>query len=60
MTERAKKPLEETPEYSQGVYRLSEAERAGIERGLADLHARRFASDEQIAAIFRKALSTRP
>jgi predicted transcriptional regulator len=42
-----------------GVYKLSVEERAGVERGLADMHAGRFATDEQIAAIFQKARSTR-
>jgi hypothetical protein len=42
-----------------GVYALNEAERAGIERGLADIRAGRFATDEQIAAIFQRASSTR-
>jgi predicted transcriptional regulator len=41
-----------------GVYELSEDERAGIERGLADMRAGRFATEEQIAAIFRKGRST--
>ncbi len=62
-------PLEDQEELAQyareirgrrtGVYKLSEEERAGIERGLADMHASRFATDEQIAAIFQKARSTR-
>jgi predicted transcriptional regulator len=38
-----------------GVYRLSEAEREAIERSLEDVRAGRFASDEEVAAIFRKA-----
>jgi hypothetical protein len=42
-----------------GVYRLSDDERAGIERGLADMRAGRFATDEQIAAIFQRARSFR-
>jgi predicted transcriptional regulator len=42
-----------------GVYRLSDGERAGIERGLADMRAGRFATDEQIAAIFQRARSFR-
>lgn len=42
-----------------GVYHLSEEERAGIERGLADMRARRFATDEQIAMIFQRARSFR-
>jgi predicted transcriptional regulator len=57
---------EELAEYAReirgrrtGVYQLSEDERAGIERGLADMRAGRFATDEQIAAIFQKARSSR-
>jgi len=42
-----------------GVYQLSEDERAGIERGLGDMRAGRLATDEQIAAIFRRARSFR-
>jgi predicted transcriptional regulator len=37
--------------------RLSSEERAGIERGLEDMRAERFATDEEIAAIFRRARS---
>jgi len=57
---------EELAEYAReirgrrtGVYKLSEDERAGIERGLADMRTGRFATDEQIAAIFQKARSFR-
>ncbi len=57
---------EELAEYAReirgrrsGVYRLSDDERAGIERGLEDMRADRFASDEEIAAIFRRARSFR-
>jgi len=57
---------EELAEYAReirgrrtGVYQLSEDERAGIERGLADMRAGRFATDEQIAAIFQRARSFR-
>jgi len=56
--------LEELAEYARkirgrptGVYSLSADERSGIERGLADMRAGRFATDEQIAAIFQKARS---
>jgi hypothetical protein len=42
-----------------GVYRLSDDERAAIERGLDDMHEGRFASEEAIAAIYRKARATR-
>jgi predicted transcriptional regulator len=62
-------PLEDQEELAQyareirgrrtGVYELSEEERVGIERGLADMRAGRFATDEQIAAIFQRARSTR-
>lgn len=37
------------------VYRLSDDERAGVERGLADMRAGRFASDEEVAAVFTPA-----
>jgi predicted transcriptional regulator len=37
------------------VYQLDDDERAAIERGLADMREGRFATDEAIAAIFRKA-----
>jgi predicted transcriptional regulator len=57
---------EELAEYAReirgrrtGIYKLSEDECAGIERGLADMRAGRFATDEQIAAIFRRARSLR-
>ncbi len=42
-----------------GVYRLSDEERKAIEQGLADARAGRFASDEEIGAIFKKARSPR-
>jgi hypothetical protein len=42
-----------------GVYRLTDDEREAIERGLADMRQRKFARDEDIAAIFRKARSSR-
>jgi predicted transcriptional regulator len=57
---------EELAEYAReirerrtGVYELSGDERAGIEQGLADMRAGRFATEEQIAAIFRRARSIR-
>ena len=40
-----------------GIYRLSDEERAAVERGLADMRAGNFASEEAIAAIYRKARS---
>jgi predicted transcriptional regulator len=55
---------EELAEYAReirgrrtGIYQLTEDECAGIERGLADMRAGRFATDEQIAAIFQRARS---
>lgn len=42
-----------------GVYRLSDDERKAIEQGMADARARRFASDQNINAIFEKARSPR-
>ncbi len=36
-------------------YRLSMAEREGIERGLRELRERHFASDEAVAKVFRRA-----
>ena len=42
-----------------GLYRLSEDEREGIERGLKEMREGKFASDEKVAAIFRKARSSR-
>jgi uncharacterized DUF497 family protein len=38
-----------------GVYRLTDDERNGIELGLGQMRERRFASDEAIAAVFRRA-----
>ena len=35
-------------------YVLSEEDRAAIERGLEDLRHRRFATDEQLSAVFRR------
>jgi hypothetical protein len=43
----------------QGVYRLSEDGRAGVRRGLMEMREGKFASDERVAAIFRKARSAR-
>jgi hypothetical protein len=39
----------------RGVYRLSDDERRGIERGLRDMREGRFASDEHVAGAFRRA-----
>jgi predicted transcriptional regulator len=43
-----------------GVYRLSDDERRALQQGMADARAGRFASDEEIEAIFKKARSPRP
>jgi len=40
-----------------GVYRLTEEERGAVEAGLADARAGRFATDQEIDAIFKKARS---
>ena len=37
-----------------GVYRLSEEERAAIQKGLEDIQAGRFASDEEVAKLFAR------
>jgi hypothetical protein len=37
------------------VYRLSDDERTGIERGLREMRERRFASDDAVAAVFLRA-----
>jgi predicted transcriptional regulator len=37
-----------------GVYRLSDEERAAIERGLDDIREGRFASDDEIASLFAR------
>ncbi len=42
-----------------GVYRLSEEERRAIKESLADARAGRFASDQDIEAIFKKAHAAR-
>jgi predicted transcriptional regulator len=41
------------------LYRLSDAEREGIERGLKAMREGRFVSDERMANIFEKAHATR-
>jgi predicted transcriptional regulator len=42
-----------------GIYRLTEAEREAVQRGLDDIEQGRFASDEEIAAIYKRARATR-
>lgn len=37
-----------------GVYRLDPDERAAIERGLEEMRQGKFASDEQVAAVFNR------
>ena len=41
-----------------GLDRLSEDERQGIERGLREMREQRFATDDAVAAVFRRAHST--
>jgi hypothetical protein len=47
--------MEETDAKRGRVYPLSVEEREGIERGLRELREGRFASDEDVAAVFRRA-----
>ena len=35
-----------------GVYRLTDDERAAVRRGLEEMRAGKFASDEEVAAVF--------
>jgi predicted transcriptional regulator len=37
-----------------GVYKLSPDERTAIERGLEEMRQGKFASDEQVAAVFNR------
>jgi hypothetical protein len=37
-----------------GVYKLDPDERAAIERGLEEMRQSKFASDEQVAAVFNR------
>jgi hypothetical protein len=37
-----------------GVYRLSEDERAAVLRGLEEMRERKFATDEQVEAVFNR------
>ena len=37
-----------------GVYKLDPDERAAIERGLEEMRRGKFASDEQVAAVFNR------
>jgi hypothetical protein len=49
----------EIEERRAGIYRLTDEERRAVERGLADMHQRKFARDEDIAAIFKRARASR-
>jgi predicted transcriptional regulator len=49
--------IEEIEERHVGAYWLSDEERAGVERGLAEMRQGRSASDDEIAAIFKLARS---
>jgi predicted transcriptional regulator len=51
--------MNEVEATTTGVYKVSADERAGIERGLADVRAGRFASDEEIASIFARVRASR-
>jgi predicted transcriptional regulator len=42
-----------------GIYRLTEADREAVQRGLDDIEQGRFASDEEIAAIYKRARAMR-
>jgi predicted transcriptional regulator len=37
-----------------GVYRLSEDERAAVRRGLREMHEGKLASDQEVAAVFKR------
>jgi predicted transcriptional regulator len=37
-----------------GVYRLSDDERAAVQRGLQEMRAGKFASDEEVAEVFNR------
>ena len=37
-----------------GIYRLSDDERAAVKRGLDEMRRGKFASEEQVAAIFQR------
>ena len=41
------------------LYQLTKDEREAVERALAEMRERKFASDEDVAAIFRRARSSR-
>jgi predicted transcriptional regulator len=37
-----------------GVHRLSDDERAGVERGLEEMRQGKFATDEEVEAVFNR------
>jgi hypothetical protein len=37
-----------------GIYRLSDDERAAVRRGLEEMRAGQFATDEEVAAVFNR------
>jgi len=37
-----------------GVYRLSDEERAAVRRGLEEMRQGKFATDEEVAAVFNR------
>jgi hypothetical protein len=47
--------MEDIESKRDGVYRVSDDERRAIERGLRDMREGHFASDEQVATLFRRA-----
>ncbi len=49
-----------TPDRHSDQYRVSDAEREGIERGLQAMREGRFANDDRMAKIFAKARAARP
>jgi hypothetical protein len=51
--------MDEIAARREGVYRLGEEERRGVERGLEAMRRGEFASDEDVAAIMRKARAPR-
>ena len=48
------KSLAEIERKHAGIYKLDDDERAAVRRGLADMRAGRLASDEAVAALFKR------
>jgi predicted transcriptional regulator len=46
--------IAETEAKHLGAYELSDEERRAVERGLAEMRAGKFASDEEVAALFER------